>query len=421
MKVLWVVNQMLPVIAESLNVPYSNKEGWLDGISRQVCKTAAFDLNVCFPGDVPDGKAGEINYYSFAEDTVHEETYDTSLEDRLKEIIASCEPDIVHIFGTEYGHSLAAMKAFGNPDRTLVGLQGICSEIAKHYLDGIPEKVAKRNTLRDMLKKDNLISQKDKMCLRGERETEVLRLAKHVTGRTSFDKNAALSVNPKLQYHFLNETLRKAFYTGKWKLKDAERHSIFVSQGNYPIKGLHYVLMAMPLILEQYSDAKLYVAGDNITKSSLLEKAKISSYGLYLLELIKMGNLKDHVIFTGPLSESEMKDRMLKSHVLLSASVIENSPNSVCEAMLLGVPVVASEVGGVPDLISDGVDGLLYTASKSSALSTAIIRIFDDPERTELMSIVGTTTAKDRHDPARNYARLLYIYKGLLNENNICK
>lgn len=421
MKVLWVVNQMLPVIAESLNVPYSNKEGWLDGISRQVCKTAAFDLNVCFPGNVPDGKAGEINYYSFAEDTVHEETYDTSLEDRLKEIIASCEPDIVHIFGTEYGHSLAAMKAFGNPDRTLVGLQGICSEIAKHYLDGIPEKVAKRNTLRDMLKKDNLISQKDKMCLRGERETEVLRLAKHVTGRTSFDKNAALSVNPKLQYHFLNETLRKAFYTGKWKLKDAERHSIFVSQGNYPIKGLHYVLMAMPLILEQYSDAKLYVAGDNITKSSLLEKAKISSYGLYLLELIKMGNLKDHVIFTGPLSESEMKDRMLKSHVLLSASVIENSPNSVCEAMLLGVPVVASEVGGVPDLISDGVDGLLYTASKSSALSTAIIRIFDDPERTELMSIVGTTTAKDRHDPARNYARLLYIYKGLLNENNICK
>lgn len=423
MRVLWVCNMMPAAIAERIGIPYSNKEGWVSALCERILQEEQLHnqgaeglvLGVCFPWEGIDGvREGSLEeklyYYGFSEDTVHEERYDEDLEVRLKEIITAFAPDMMHCFGTEYGHTLAALRAYDNPSKSLIGLQGICYEIAEHYLDGVPESIVHRSTPRDFLKADNLAKQKEKMQLRGEREKECFRLAGHVTGRTEFDKRSVHAVHPEAVYHFMNETLRAPFYDGSWSLGACERYSIFVSQGNYPVKGLHYVLDALPILVRDYPGIHLYIAGDNITKTKMIDKLKISTYALYLTEQIRQGNLEKHVTFLGPLSAQEMKERMLKSHVFLSASTIENSPNSVGEAMLLGVPVVASEVGGVPDMVTDGVSGLCYTKDKQGAMASAIVRIFEDPDQAEQLSERAKRQARQRHDADANYHRLLEIY-----------
>lgn len=424
MRVLWVCNIMLPLIAKELGVESSNKEGWLTGLSQRILEStnAEIELGICFPASSNDlsgrTKDGSFCYYGFVEDTLHEETYDAALEGRMKEIMADFKPDLIHIFGTEYGHTLAALRAFGKPEKSLVGIQGVCTACAREYLYGIPDWIAKRTTFRDFIKKDNLQKQKAKMEMRGLRETEALALTGHVTGRTDFDREEAYKANPKAKYHFMNETLRGCFYQGSWELENCERHSVFVSQANYPLKGFHFVLEALPELIVRYPDIKVYVAGDSIVRGdSLTERLKISGYGKYLKELIEQKNIKEHVVFIGQTDAPRMKERFCKAHVFVSASAIENSPNSVGEAMLLGVPVVASNVGGVPSMVTDGEEALLYPANDVKALAEAVCRIFESDELALALSEKSRIRAHKTHNPDINFGRLLEIY----HEINLCE
>ena len=138
-----------------------------------------------------------------------------------------------------------------------------------------------------------------------------------------------------MEYHFCNETLRKEFYKHEWSLHKCEAYSIFVSQALYPVKGLHFMLEAMPLILKKFPNTKLYISGPNITKSDTLkEKLKKTSYAKYIIELIRKFNLKDNTIFTGLLDETEMCERYLKSNVFVCPSSIENI---VCDILNISV------------------------------------------------------------------------------------
>jgi len=210
----------------------------------------------------------------------------------------------------------------------VMSIQGLVSIYARHYMACLPAEVQKRFTLRDFIKQDNLNQQQKKFIKRGEFEIEALQKVKHIIGRTTWDRACTFQINPDSQYHFCNETLRDEFYKHIWDIKKCEKYSIFVSQGSYPIKGLHFMLEAMPLILEHFPGTKLYVSGQNITKSDTLkEKIKRSSYGKYIKELIEKYNLKQCIIFTGILNEKQMCERYLKSHIFVCPSSIENSPN----------------------------------------------------------------------------------------------
>ncbi len=92
-----------------------------------------------------------------------------------------------------------------------------------------------------------------------------------------------------------------------------EPYSIFVSQADYPLKGLHYLLQALPQIREKYPRVQVYVAGNDLTAyHTLKEKLKISAYGQYLRDLIREGQLEDCVHFTGRLTEQQMRERFLE-------------------------------------------------------------------------------------------------------------
>src|SRR5690606_23789955 len=153
------------------------------------------------------------------------------------------------------------------------------------------------------------------------------------------------------------ESLRPSFYNNNWRIDQCEKYSIFISQAYYPLKGFHQLLKAMPIILRHFPNTKVYVAGNNYFSNRGI---KINGFGSYINTLVKKYNLADHIKFTGILSEEAMCKRYIDSHVFVSPSSIENSPNSVGEAQLLGVPCVASYVGGTPDMIEHEDTGLLY-------------------------------------------------------------
>lgn len=423
---------MLPAFAEEVGLPYSNREGWLTGcferIRREPKKSGSSDrlveLGVCFP--VPEvlsecrREIDGVTFYGFTENLDAPEIYDGTLEKRLFEIVKDFRPDMVHIFGTEFPHCLAMVRAFGRPERTLIGIQGLCCSIADAYMADLPYSVQNRATFRDRVRHDSLQQQREKFRRRAKMEAQAIEHTEHITGRTGFDRRVTGQINPDAFYHLMNETLRPNFYTGHWRPEKAEPYSIFLSQGDYPLKGFHYMLEAMPLILEAFPDTKLYVAGNSIIGNVggvLHERKKypmpmwITSYGIYLRSLIRRYHLQGHVIMLGKLNAQQMKAQYLKSNVFVCPSIMENSPNSMCEAMMLGLPVVASKVGGIADLLDDGREGILFPGGRYQELAEGVKTVFYEPEMAEQLGRAARRRAQMTHNPDTNYRRLLEIYR----------
>lgn len=443
MKILWVCNIMLPMVAEHLGMEASNKEGWLTGLADMILKNQKdnqIELAVAFPVAeelagkkwmVPVKETGNALYgYGFFEDTVHPEIYEEGLEAAIKEIVDDFKPDVVHCFGTEFAHTLAVTRVC-DKDKVLIGIQGLCKLCAERYQADLPAKVVNRVTFRDWLKKDSILQQEQKFIERGKREVEAIQNVAHVTGRTWMDKDFSTRTNPDVVYHFMNETLRSNFYDGEWEHRACEHYSIFLSQGDYPLKGLHYMLKAMPEILRVYPEAKVYVAGNSIVHyETFKDKIKISSYGKYILELLKKYDLQEKVVFLGKMNAEEMKAQYLKASVFVCPSVIENSPNSLGEAMLLGVPCVVARCGGIPSIFTDGEDGIVYPPygasvyeketdkeqAQAERLAKAVMQMWSDEEKMFEYVKNAREHARNTHDGQRNYERLVEIYRTILEQ-----
>lgn len=422
MRVLWLCNIMLPAYAKAHELPYSVREGWLTGCLNRIDKSS-IELGICFPADGDIASSSEVidgvTYFGFKEDLNHPEIYDGTVENRFHEILDDFKPDVLHVFGTEFPHSLAMLRAFGRPERTLLGIQGICGVIADEYMAMLPEQVQQAATFRDRLKSDSLMQQQEKYRIRGEHEKEAILLTGNITGRTGFDKRETARINPEASYYKMNETMRPCFYEGKWEEKNVLPHSIFLPQGDYPLKGFHFMLQAMPIILEKYPDAQLFVAGNNLIGkggSKYPYFMRASAYGKYIKSLISKNKLKKKVTMVGTLSDEEMKQQLLKSSVFVCASVVENSPNSMAEAMLLGVPVVAARVGGIPDLLRENKDGLLFDKGDVQGLADCIMQMWDEPVIAGVYGDNAKAQAKITYDPDANYRRLLEIYSDILDK-----
>lgn len=424
MKVLWLCNVIIPQVCRELNMSEENSGGWLNQLADYLDQSNEVELCLCAPY-MKGNELTQVNwgrnssFYGFQKKIIAPHKYDSSLEAVFAEIIKRVTPDIVHIFGTEFPHTLAMVRAFNRPDRTVIHIQGMASVIAKHYEAFLEKQVVYGFTLRDVLRYDNIKWQKRKFEKRGIYEVEALKRVSHVMGRTDWDKACTAIINPKIQYHEVQEMMRAPFYEGKWELELCEKHSIFMSQGNYPIKGLHLALEAVALLKQKYDDVKLYVAGTNITHcNTMRDKLRRTYYAKYLADLIEKLSLQDTVVFTGPLNAEEMKQRYLSSHVFVSPSVIENSPNSVGEAMLLGVPIVASDVGGVSSLITHKKNGYLYQANAPYMLAYYVENIFEENEVAMCISEMEKEYSKKMYDFLKIVDVLVKTYKEICSNGN---
>lgn len=301
-----------------------------------------------------------------------------------------------------------AAEKEGFLDKIAVSIQGLCGVYAPHYAEGVPFDVQRGATFRDVLRRDNIAQQQKKFALRGELEEQALRKVHHVIGRTDWDCACTAAVNPQARYHFCNETLREDFYTGGWELGTCRKHRIFASSCAYPIKGFHYLLEAFREIRKIYPDATLAVPGDSPAADSFSRKLRQSSYQRYLAKL--MEGMEDSVEFLGRLSSEEMKAQYLNAQVFVLPSTIENSPNSLGEAMLLGMPCVAADVGGVTNMMTHNSEGYIYQSTAPYMLKHYIQTLFEQEAQAETMGSRARSHALRTHDPETNLRTLLEIY-----------
>ncbi len=408
MKILWLTNVPTLKIKQEISKDNVTTGGWLDGISEQLLKDNV-ELFVLFPyGYVCSGEIANCGFKSFIEKNEQKQIF----EDVIKEF----EPDVIHVFGTEYHHTLSMMQVCEKLDlldRAIISIQGLKSIYSFHYFANLPNKIIHSWTVRDLLKNDNITRQKHRFKNSGKEEIKALKIAKNVIGRTDWDKACCYLINPNLNYYFCNETLRNGFYKKEWEYEKCEKHSIFVSQSSYPIKGFHMVLQALIEVLRFYPNAKVYTTGKDLLHLSFKDKLKLNSYQKHIIKFIKKNKLQSHIVFKGFLNEEDMIKTYLNANVFVSASSIENSPNSVGEAMLLGVPTISSDVGGVKNMLTHGEDGLIYPFDEPYMLAYYICYLFENQERQEFFSKNAKKHANVTHNQKINKEKLIEIYEKL--------
>lgn len=414
MKILWIVNTIFPAPSKALNLPVPVVGGWMYGLAERISKVQDVRLSVATVYNGKELKQFEIDdilYYLIPSKLT--ESYNEELENYWVRISTEITPDVVHIHGTEYTHGLACMRKL--PDlRYVVSIQGLVSVCARFYFAGISgRKILQNITLRDIIKGDNLFQARRKFTKRGLFEKEYIERTPAVIGRTSWDYAHTKAINPNVSYHFCNESLRDSFYTApKWSIEHCDKYSIFISQAAYPIKGLHQVLQAAATLKNQVPALKIRVGGAHITaNTSLSQKFKLSGYGKYLLSLISRYELQGVVKFLGPLSEDQMIAEYLRANVFICPSSIENSPNSVGEAQLLGVPVIAAFAGGIPDMVKNRETGFLYRFEEIEMLTELIRQVFENGDLNNEISSKAKEIAHVRHDRARIVETSIGIYR----------
>ena len=415
MRVLWINNIAIPQIAKKIGITVNPFCGWMVRLADEISESEDIDLTIAFPHSKNiSGRTADIKYMSFSIQPRKVHIGNLGGQDiRIREIIKTVSPDVIHIFGTEYVHTYITTevcKEMGLGDKVVISIQGLVSVCAKHFDAYLDHSVVVGKTLRDLYK-GNIKAGKKAFQKRGMYEIAALHNVRHVIGRTDWDRACVGFINPKALYHFNNEMLRSAFYRkNKWDSNKCEKYSIFMRQATLSYKGLHIALEAISTLIKDYPCLKLYVAGKSYYKKP---KWKLSYYEKYILEYIKKNNLQDRVIFTGFLDEDEMYKRYIQSNIFVSASSIENSPNSVCEAMILGVPVISSMVGGMVDLLEHGVNGFYYQADAPYMLRYYIKKIFEDTDLAKRISKNEIETAEKRHDRADIIKDLKSIYESI--------
>ena len=413
MKVLWLCNMIPSAVQE--NICGQKGSGlWIDSVLDGLRKMENCQLRIlCLSSQDCEGALDKkCSYVAFTEGLPY--VYMSELEEKFRKELAQFCPDVIHIWGTEYGHTLAMVNACeksGLLDRIAVSIQGLCSVISHHYAEGIPYAVHHGYTFRDLIRQDNIAQQQKKFTLRGELEVQALKKVRHIIGRTCWDEACTNRVNPQAKYHYCNETLREPFYEGNWQYENCQKHRIFASSCVYPIKGFHYLLEAFAEVVKVYPDATLAVPGNSCFANTPIERIRQSSYQKHLAKLIYQYGLEDKVEFLGGLSAEKMKENYLKANVFVLPSTIENSPNSLGEAMLLGVPCVASHVGGVTTMLEHEKEGYVYQPSAAYMLAYYIKKVFSMGKDAENLGAAARTHAQVTHDGKTNLETLLRIYE----------
>jgi glycosyltransferase involved in cell wall biosynthesis len=193
-------------------------------------------------------------------------------------------------------------------------------------------------------------------------------------------------------------------YLSKFTKKSRERTVICFIGSIEPRKGLMILVRAAEL-LKEMKDIYFFVVGD--------AQDKYLGYKAEILRFIEEKDLCDKFYFLG--SRSDIPEILTASDILCHPALIEVFGRVVIEAMAAGLPVVATEVGEIREIVEDGKTGLLVPPEDPFALARALERLIIDKEARKRMGIAGRERVKRNYDIKLHAARVSEVYKSLLS------
>ena len=156
---------------------------------------------------------------------------------------------------------------------------------------------------------------------------------------------------------------------------------IVVARNLEPIYDNETALRAFAIVLERLPAARLTIAGTGPEQPRLHTLA--GALGI-----------QANVTFSGRLERDAMASMLRECSVALNPSRVDNTPNSVLEALASGVPVVSTRVGGVPHIVEDGVTALLVPPQDPVAMAAAVLRVLGDPALARSLAQAGLRAVK---------------------------
>jgi glycosyltransferase involved in cell wall biosynthesis len=323
------------------------------------------------------------------------------------------KPDIIHVHGTEFPFGLILREVRKIP--VVVSIQGNLTVYREKYFAGVslPGLWRGWRTGYPFYGADYKIWRR-----RMEVEQEILRRTRFVFGRTDWDRRVARALAPDAEYFHVDEVIRSRFYGLEWaggareeggdKAGARRAAPVFFTTSSPSIyKGFEMII-----------DTARVLVGNGFAFEWMVAGLKESDP---LVRLIcKMKKVKDLVALNirllGTLGEWAVAEMLVSCDAYIQVSHIENSPNSVCEAMLAGVPVIASFAGGTGSLLRDGVEGVLVQDGDPYVLAGAMQEVTGQPEKYAAMAAEGRKAAQKRHDPVAIITVMLGRYREIIRK-----
>lgn len=166
-----------------------------------------------------------------------------------------------------------------------------------------------------------------------------------------------------------------------------------------PVKGHQDLLAAIRMLSDQGRRISLTIAGE--------DEEGGTGYRKVLEALVAELDLRDQVTLLGAVGESRIREEILKAHLFVLASHDEGVPVAIMEAMACGAPVIGMDVGGVRELVQDGVNGIVLQPKAPAELAVAIGDLLDDPARAVALAKAGRATVEREFDSRRGAETLI--------------
>ncbi len=326
----------------------------------------------------------------------------------LIDVIDNVQPNLIHIHGSENDFVRVI-------DRTnipvVLSIQGIASSVYAAFNGGFSSEVLKKVKNRNILYHLFGIGFFEKMNIdlyeRSLIENQYLSEIKYFFGRTHWDFSVSRVFAPNSEYFKLNEVLRDSFYevNPKSNYDIGDTLKLFSICSNTPNKGLDVIIGCVNQLNKLGIRHEWKLAG--LSKNDEIVLLSLNKFGIQ--------KLPDSLKFIGFCDEQSLQSEIVDADIFVFTSYIENSPNSLSEAMILGLPCVASNVGGVASMISQNHSGLLFAAGDYFMLTGSILSLLESQKLRNNIGTQARLSALKFHDKDMIIEQLFSSYKQILN------
>lgn len=390
--------------------------GWQDALENIVLGCKDIQLYIAFESatesevKIIDGITyiPMLTSYSFIERKLSNHTWkinERKVIEAGRKVIEQYQPDIIHVFGCEWPYGLLTQYT---DIPLVVHIQGsIIPYNNALYPPGYNEFTMVKAAGGNLRKDWHCLMNYNKAKSNLEMEKRVWKTVRHYMGRTSWDKALVNMLTKDATYHHVEEALRPAFMNTQkqWQIpEDGKLRLLSIGCSSF-WKGIDMILKTAHVLNEAGIDFEWNVAG-----SMSNELQNVVEYKE------KMKFADNHINILGFCSPESLIDLMCQSTLYVHTAYIENSPNSICEAQLLGMPIISTMVGGIATLVSNRIDGELFPANDPWQMANAIVALSEDVGRMKKYSENSRHHAMLRHDPLNILNQLMTCYKDLVKK-----